>query len=114
MALRAGQKVVCVRDGWDRGPIHLVTQQKPETGMEYIIRSVGPTDDGTIGYALRFCWLIGPTTSNGTECTWGSHGFDGKPNFRLVTETKTDISVFTEILARETIKDDKPIKVRSL
>lgn len=109
MSFRVGQKVVCVRDGWDRGQFHLA-QQKPETGMEYIIRSIGPTDDGTIGYALRFCWLIGPIASSGVECTWGSHGFDGKPNFRSVTETKTDISIFTEILDRESYVIKTPAK----
>lgn len=104
MAFRVGQKVVCVDAKYDRiisAVIGWMTGQKwPVKDREYTVVRCGFTIvDGIIGVELaeikNFEFLY-----RGYRAT----------RFRPIVEKTTDISVFTEILDRETIKDDKPIR----
>lgn len=103
MNLVVGQKVICVRDGWT-GPEGYEALQLAVAGNEYIIRSIITERDGS--QCLRFHWLVNPGNPNagGEEPGFSVFGEDGIANFLPVTETKTDISVFTDILNRENSK----------
>jgi hypothetical protein len=99
MTFHVGQKAVCVRDGWNIYPDHLLgtTHVLPVAGVEYVVRSI--TDDElTGGQAIRLLWLSLPPNTKGDEPAFGVVGTDGIVNFRPVVERKTDISIFTELL----------------
>lgn len=98
---RIGQKVVCVR-----GPLgNSDAPYKPKVGQIYTIREIY-TDHPCpeLGAALRFEELRNPMNPFHKK----EYGFYAC-RFRPVVEKKTDISVFEEILRRESI--DAPERV---
>jgi hypothetical protein len=98
MIFRPGQKVICVRDGWNIRPTHLqdASPALPREGVEYVVRSVA--FDAFHGEVIRLHWLmLPPPHPNGHEPAFGVTGLDGIPNFKPVIET--DISILTRLLA---------------
>lgn len=117
MAFRVGQKVVCVDDDPrsyrapdDPAPIGLI---QVERGSTYIIRWAGPAAlwrakynwHGPSSYCVRVEGIFrGGTNGNDTPFDAG--------RFRPLVEKKTEtgMAVLQEILERETINDDVPVK----
>lgn len=100
---RIGQKVVCVDDtrlaGCDgTGPD---VNRWISAGQIYTIRK-------TTFRKSPLVWLQGV---NRACVNFYDSGFHAS-RFRPVVEKKTDISVFTEILNRETVDDRAPARVR--
>jgi len=106
MAFHVGQKVVCVDATNFRNPhlSYLTNGKYPCLGMVYTIR----------GFTPSAMILL-----EGMHCapySWTTHYGEGgwlPWRFRPVIEKSTDtgMAILREILDRETVKDDKPIKV---
>lgn len=99
MSFHVGQKVVCVRDGWNIVPdgFH-PSSPLPRAGVEYIVRTVEPSELVAGASLIRLHWLILPKLPNGWEPNFSTVGYDGKINFRPITERKTDIEIFRRLL----------------
>jgi hypothetical protein len=98
---RVGQKVICVGPGhW----LHYgVAPNAPRRGGIYTIRWIGPRGGHL---CLQFKGLINPPVHNGImECAFRIQNNNGTINFRPVIERRTDISVFTAMLAPTSIRD---------
>lgn len=98
MTFYVGQKVVCVNDlNWYEPS---ASKYFPKRGSIYTIRGMrGPYFDGMHGCYLNE--IINPPDANGEEWTFCVS------RFRPVTDRKTDISIFTQMLtpnSKEKIK----------
>lgn len=94
---RIGQKVVCV----DASPGRISLRQHLSLGVVYTIRGLDTEDRRSLNLLLEGFADVYVTPWK-EPVGWGSW------RFRPVVEKKTDISVFTEILRRETI-DGSPV-----
>lgn len=104
MAFRTGQEVVCIDDQSRLGRSHLETDGITRIGSGSVYKvSISTTRDG-----FAAVHLVGIRRPHGQAYY--------ADRFRPLMRKSTDIgmAILTEILDRETIKDDKPIKVRSL
>lgn len=94
MSFHLGQKIVCVNDAWVHPRVHELPHL-PRKGAIYHVRSVEPSRcPGLDCQFLRLAELINPVMT----------GRDREPSFagdhfRPVIERKTDISIFTKLLA---------------
>lgn len=115
MAFRVGQKVVCIND---QGTTCL-NQKELCSGAIYTVRWIGSMSSvkwsanalRTDGLGIRLNEFVrGPCPTAGEA----DQPFSIR-RFRPVVEKSTDIgmAILQEILDRETVKDDKPVKVRT-
>lgn len=102
---RIGQKVVCVSLEMSGGGPLLPGFNYPSKGGVYTIRGIFPA--GVENLLLLEEVVNRPC---GTTIGFLEPGFNAT-HFRPVVEKKTDISVFEEILRRETVDDRAPANV---
>lgn len=93
MTFRVGQKVVCIREFRDtRCPL---TKHWPKLNVVYTIREIRVSrSDGELYFHLNE--LVNPV---GNFSQGRGEAYFYSRNFRPVVERKTDISIFTEMLA---------------
>lgn len=104
---RIGQKVVCVDDSsLSSHPNFAPWDGLISTGTVYVVRWVDRHmwADGTVGCGVKLCGIVRRYGDGDTPYS--------ASRFRAVVEKKTDISMFEEILKRETVDDRAPAQVR--
>ena len=92
---RVGQKVALVDDRWNLGHGH-PDDVRPVQCVTYTVRETCMSFSGH--QQIRLCEIRNPVRQYypyTAELVFGSH------RFRPIVERKTDISIFTEILRRE-------------
>lgn len=101
MSFHIGQKVVCVDDS----PNPTLGASRLTKGQIYVIRALSYGYDDT-----HFCVHVHGVHGGLRPRGRGERGFYPR-RFRPVVERKTDISIFIEILDRETVRD--PVRVKT-
>lgn len=89
-----GQRIQCIRDIWDC-PRELMPEMA-KSGEIYTIREIEPGDPGCGVKEYLYLHEIAPRKWRIKGKFYDDVGFPGQ-NFRPLTESKTDISIFKEI-----------------